>query len=123
MSEQLPAAAPDAPASHPIHLVVTDDLSRNRLTVFFRAILVIPHVIWVLIWGIAVWLAVIVAWVIGIFTGRVPDGLHNFMAGWVRYATHVSAYYYLAADPFPAFSGAAGYPSTSRSPRRRSRAG
>ena len=53
---------------------------------------------------------VIVAWVIGIFTGRVPDGLHNFMAGFVRYATHVSAYYYLAADPFPAFSGAAGYP-------------
>ena len=48
MSEQLPAAAPDAPASHPIHLVVTDDLSRNRLTVFFRAILVIPHLIWVL---------------------------------------------------------------------------
>lgn len=109
MSEQLAAAAPDVP-SHPIHLVITDDLSRNRLTVFFRLILAIPHLIFVAIWAIAAWLAVIVAWVIGIFAGRVPDALHDFMAGFVRYSTHVSAYYYLVADPFPAFGAAAGYP-------------
>ena len=45
MSETLPAL--DAPNPHPIHLVVTDDLERNRLTVFFRLILAIPLFIWV----------------------------------------------------------------------------
>ena len=32
---------------HPVQLVVEDDLQRNRLTVFFRLILAIPHFIWV----------------------------------------------------------------------------
>ena len=110
MSEQLTAFEPDAPAPHPIHLVVTDDLERNRLTVFFRLLLALPHLIWVAIWGIAVFFAVIAAWFVGIFTGRVPDGIHDFIATWVRYATHVNAYFSLAADPFPDFGGAPGYP-------------
>jgi len=110
MSEQLTAFEPDAPARHPIHLVVTDDLQRNRLTVFFRLFLALPHLIWVAMWGIAVFFAVIAAWFVGIFTGRVPDGIHDFIARWVRYATHVNAYFSLAADPFPDFGGAPGYP-------------
>ena len=35
-------AAATVPATHPIRLVVNDDLQRNRLTVFFRLILAIP---------------------------------------------------------------------------------
>jgi uncharacterized protein DUF4389 len=102
MSEQLPVpAVADAPVPHPIHLVVTDDLHRNRLTVFFRLLLAIPH---------AVWFAVLAAWFVGIFTGRVPDGLHGFIASYLRYLTHVYGYVSLAADPFPAFSSSSGYP-------------
>ena len=37
---------------HPIGLIVTDDLRRSRLTVFFRLLLVIPHLIWLTLWGI-----------------------------------------------------------------------
>src|SRR4051812_14022620 len=111
MSEQLPVpAVADAPVPHAIHLVVTDDLHRNRLTVFFRLLLAIPHLILVALWGIAVWFAVIAAWLVGIFTGRVPDGLHGFIASYLRYLTHVYGYVSLAADPFPAFSGSSGYP-------------
>ncbi len=110
MSEQLPIALTDTPGAHPVRLVVTDDLQRSRLTVFFRILLVIPHLIWLAIWGIAVWFAVLAAWVVGIFAGRVPDGLHGFIASYLHYLTHVYAYYAIAADPFPSFSGAAGYP-------------
>jgi hypothetical protein len=109
MSEQLPATSA-VPSGHPIRLVVTDDLQRSRLTVFFRIILVIPHLIWLSLWGIAVAFAVFVAWIVGIFAGRIPDGLHGFIAGYIRYATHVYAYFSIAADPYPTFSGAAGYP-------------
>ena len=110
MSEQLSVLEPDALAPHPIHLVVTDDLQRSRLTVFFRILLVIPHLIWLLFWGIAVWFAVLAAWFVGIFAGRVPAGLHGFIASYLRYLTHVHAYLYIAADPFPGFNGAPGYP-------------
>lgn len=110
MSEQLPAAGGDAPAPHPIRLVVTDDLSRSRLTVFFRLLLFIPLAIWAGLWGIAVCLAVFVAWIVGLFTGRVPDGLHGFLASYTRFYTHISAYIWIAADPYPGFTGQPGYP-------------
>jgi hypothetical protein len=109
MSET-PSVALDAPTPHPIHLVVTDDLQRSRLTVFFRLLLAIPLFIWLAIWGIAAYLAAIVAWFAGLVLGRVPDGLHDFMAAFVRFQTHVSAYFSIAADPYPSFTGTPGYP-------------
>jgi hypothetical protein len=95
---------------HPIGLILTDDLQRSRLTVFFRLLLVIPHVIVLYIWGIVACVAVIVAWLVAIFTGRVPDGLHNFIAQYLRYSTHVLGYLYLLADPWPSFSPSEPYP-------------
>jgi Domain of unknown function (DUF4389) len=98
------------PQHHPIRLVVNDDLRRNRLTVFFRLLLAIPHFIWFLLWGIIALLALIVNWFATLFAGRSPAGLHGFLAAYVRYVTHVSAFVTLAANPFPGFTGAPGYP-------------
>lgn len=95
---------------HPIRLINNDDLQRSRATVFFRLLLALPHFIWLGLWGIAVSIAVVVGWVIGIFTGRLPDPFHDFIAGYARYFTHAYAYLYLLADPFPSFSGSAAYP-------------
>ena len=94
---------------HPIHLVVTDDLRRNRLTVFFRLLLAIPHFIWLVLWGSPT------SWCsssrfAALFTGRVPAGFHDFMARYLRYQTHVIAYIQLAADPYPSFDGSSSYP-------------
>jgi hypothetical protein len=95
---------------HPVRIVVSDDLQRNRLTVFFRLILAIPHFIWATLWAVIAILAGIVNWFATLFAGRSPDGLHNFLATFLRYATHVRAYTLLIADPFPAFTGKPGYP-------------
>lgn len=95
---------------HPVRIVVSDDLQRNRLTVFFRLILAIPHFIWATLWAVIAILAGIVNWFATLFTGRSPDGLHNFLATFLRYATHVRAYTLLIADPFPGFTGKSGYP-------------
>ena len=95
---------------HPIRLVVTDDLQRNRLTVFFRLILAIPHLILVTLWGIVAALAAIANWFATLVRGQSPEGLHNFLATYLRYQTHVYAYVLLLADPFPGFGGKPGYP-------------
>jgi Domain of unknown function (DUF4389) len=98
-------------SGHPVRLDVADDLQRSRLTVFFRLLLTIPHFVWVALWGIAVFFAVIVNWFATLFAGRSPAGLHSFLAAYVRYVTHVSAFVTLAANPFPGFTGAPGtYP-------------
>jgi hypothetical protein len=103
--------AASAPAQHPIRLVVNDDLQRNRLTVFFRLILAIPHFLWATLWGVIAVLALVVNWFATLFAGRSPDGLHNFLATYLRYLTHVRAYAMLVADPFPGFTGTQGtYP-------------
>jgi hypothetical protein len=95
---------------HPIRLVVTDDLVRSRLTVLLRMLLAIPHFLWLALWSIGVFVVVIVAWLAALFTGRVPDALHRFMAAYVRYSTHVTAYFTLTANPFPGFDGSLAYP-------------
>jgi hypothetical protein len=101
--------APQA-ARHPIGLVVTDDLRRNRLTVFFRLLLAIPQLVVLALWGIVVYLAVVVAWFAALFAGQVPGGLHDFIARFLRAWTHLSAYVFLLADPWPPFGGSPGYP-------------
>ena len=98
-------------AQHPIRLVVNDDLQRNRLTVFFRLILAIPHFLWLTLWGVIAVLAWVVNWFATLIMGHSPEGLHNFLATYLRYATHVRAYTLLVADPFPHFTGKLGtYP-------------
>jgi hypothetical protein len=52
-----------------------------------------------------------VNWFATLFAGRSPQGLHTFLATFLRYATHVRAYLLLIADPFPGFTGKQGsYP-------------
>jgi hypothetical protein len=96
---------------HPIGLIVEDDLRRNRLTVFFRFLLAIPQAIWISIWSILAYVVVIIAWFAALFTGRVPAGLHNFLARFLRASAHLTAYVFLLADPWPPFLGEPGsYP-------------
>lgn len=96
---------------HPIRVVVRDDLERSRLTVFFRLLLALPHIVWLVLWSIAAVLVAILSWFIVLFTARLPDGLHGFMSAYLRYGTHVYAFVLLAANPFPGFTGTAGsYP-------------
>jgi hypothetical protein len=109
---------------HPIRLVVEDDLGRSRLTVFFRILLAIPHVVWIVLWGILVFLTAIVSWFVVLVTGRLPNAFHRFLSAYVRYWVHLSAFLYLAANPFPGFVGRAGsYPVDVeiREPARQSR--
>src|SRR3954470_19341979 len=102
--------AVSAPVQHPIRLVVNDDLQRTRLTVFFRLILAIPLVVWAFLWAVVAALAYIVNWFATLFMGQSPDGLHNFLATFLRYTTHARAYLLLVADPYPGFTGKPGYP-------------
>jgi hypothetical protein len=99
------------PDRHPVGLIVEDDLERNRLTVFFRLLLAIPQIVVVALWAFVAYLVVIIAWFAALITGRVPDGLHTFLARFLRATTHVNAYVLLLADPWPPFTGEQGtYP-------------
>lgn len=110
-SDPLTAIGPLPVREDPIRLESSDDLRRNRLTVFFRLLLAIPHLIWLTLWGIVAFFAAIGNWFAILFTGVAPGGLHRFLASYVRYLLHVGAYVYLVGNPFPGFTGERGsYP-------------
>ena len=97
-------------SEHPVRLLLSDDLQRDRLTVFFRFLLAIPHFIWLALWGIVVLLAAVVNWVAALILGRAPAALHRFLAAYVKYVTQFYGYYHLVANPYPSFTGRATYP-------------
>jgi uncharacterized protein DUF4389 len=95
----------------PIRVTVADDLGRSRLTVFFRLLLAMPHLVWLILWGIAVFFALIANWFATLFTGTPPRRLHDFLSAYVRYQTHLFAFLQVVANPFPGFAGRPGtYP-------------
>jgi hypothetical protein len=97
--------------SHPVRVVVTDELRRARLLVFFRLALTIPHIVWFLLWTIPAVLAVIAGWVAALVTGRLPLPLHRFLAAYTRYGAHWYAFATVVGGPFPGFVGKQGsYP-------------
>ena len=110
MSSSLPDVPADEPPLHPIRLVVTDDLQRNRLTVLLRLLLALPHLVWLSIWGIAAVVVAVAGWFATLVAGRLPEGVHSFLGSYVAYTTHVYAYVGIAADPYPSFTGVRGYP-------------
>jgi hypothetical protein len=104
-----PAALP--PERPSVQIRIEDDLGRSRLTVFFRLLLFLPHLVWLLLWTIGAFFAVLIGWFAALATGRMPGALHRFIAAYLRYSTHVFAYLVLTANPFPGFTGESGsYP-------------
>lgn len=99
-----PFALEDDP-NYPVRLLAEErTTNRRRLTVFFRALLVIPHLVVLAFLGLAQSVALLLAWFAALFTGRVPEGLHSFIAGVLRWGTRVNAYSFLLVDEYPPFS-------------------
>jgi Domain of unknown function (DUF4389) len=78
---------------------------RNRLTTFFRYFVAIPWLIVAYIYGIVAEIVTVIAWFAMVFTGRYPEGLYNFNAGYLRMVTRVNAFEYLLVDEWPPFGG------------------
>jgi len=76
---------------------------RDRLTVGFRLILAIPHLVAVWALGLAWILTTLVAWLAILLTGSYPGGLYRFGVGVLRWNTRVEAYLLLLTDAYPPF--------------------
>jgi uncharacterized protein DUF4389 len=85
---------------------------RNRLTTLFRYLVSIPWLIVVGIYGFAAEICAVIAWFSIVFTGRYPEGLYDFNAGFLRMSSRTSAFQYLLTDEYPPFNGeeASNYP-------------
>ena len=93
--------------SYPVTFEADYAEQRNRLTTFFRLILMIPVAIVLYVFGIVAYIAIVIAWFAIVLTGRYPAGLYKFVADFNRFLARATAYAVLLTDVYPPFNGAA----------------
>lgn len=102
LRDEYPPFGDDA---YPAELMIRRPVApRDRLSVAFRLILVLPQL--VVLWAVSVAWAVttVVAWFAILFTGSYPAALYDFAVGALRWNIRVEAYLLLLHDQYPPFS-------------------
>jgi hypothetical protein len=90
---------------YPAALVVAEPTEpRDRLTVFFRLILALPHLLLLAVISFFWALATAVAWILILITGRYPETLYGFALGALAWSARVEAYMLLLTDAYPPFT-------------------
>jgi hypothetical protein len=85
-----------------------DKLSRGLLLlrIFFGWLYVlIPHGFILFFRAIATGFVIFIAWWIVLITAKYPKGLHDFVAGTLRWSTRVGLYMGFMTDTYPPFTG------------------
>jgi len=77
---------------------------RNRVSVLFRIILILPHLLALAVLGIASAVATLVAFFVVLFTGRWPEGMRAFVLNVYRWSLRVQTYFLLLTDEYPPFA-------------------
>ena len=76
---------------------------RSRLTIFFRVLLIIPHMFVIFFLALVMYVVIVIGWFAVIILGRWPSGLNDFLIGFLRWNTRVNAYFFLLTDEYPPF--------------------
>ena len=91
------------PLDWPAQLTVAPATDIARWRVVAHVFMAIPHliVLWLIsaISGVLVWLS----WFIILFTGKLPEGLHNFQALRIRYGNRVTGFMIFLTEEYPPF--------------------
>ena len=84
-----------------------ESISRGMVLVrlFFGIFYVaIPHGFCLYFLALAAFFASFIGWWVVLFTGRQPEGIHNFITGFFRWSTRVEIYMANMTDTYPPFS-------------------
>jgi hypothetical protein len=104
-----PAARAANPTGYPIEVGIDapDQIARWRPLVHW--LLAIPLFIVLYVLRIVAVVCALIGWFAALFTGALPEGLGNFIAGYYRYAWRTYSYAIFLREPYPAFAPQLGY--------------
>jgi hypothetical protein len=96
---------PFGEGAHSAELSLTmPDKPRDRLTVFFRFFLALPHLFLLWLLSLAWAFTTAIAWLVILVTGRYPATLYGFAIGVFAWSVRVEAYVLLLRDEYPPFT-------------------
>jgi hypothetical protein len=93
-----------ASSPYPFGFEADPPAPQSRLTVFFRLILALPHLIIVSILGYAIAVVTLIAWVAILITGKYPQGLLSFAVNVQHWGSRSNGYMYLLTGAYPPFA-------------------
>jgi hypothetical protein len=88
----------------PIHVAVAAAAPQSRLTIFFRPVLGIPHLLVLYVLGLVGEVIAVLGWFAALFTGRLPDFAAGYLCGLLRWQGRVLGYQSLLTSQYPPFS-------------------
>jgi hypothetical protein len=91
------------PGDYPAVLYSARPVARRRVTVVFRAVLVIPQLVVLYFVSLAALAVLVIGWFAVLLAGRWPRGLQSFIVGWMRWTFRVHGYWSLIVDDYPPF--------------------
>ncbi len=89
---------------HPVRITVVRPERQSRLTTLFRYLLAIPALVGAYLLGIAQHAVTFLAWLVILFTGRMPPALQSFIIFTHRFSIRTTAYTLLLVDAYPSFA-------------------
>lgn len=88
-------------AAYPTRVTIDPAAPQRRLTVLFRFLLVIPHVVVLYVLGIVMSVVTITAWFAIVLTGSYPRGMYGFAVNVVRWLARVYGHVFLLTGDLP----------------------
>jgi Domain of unknown function (DUF4389) len=101
LTDQYPPFSLDDDPDYPVRLV-TRQTRLSRAAVFFRVILAIPAYIVAIVASLGLTILSFFGWLIALFTGQLPDSLHEAFAAITRYYLRYLGYMLLVTPEYPA---------------------
>lgn len=104
LRDEYPPFSFDA-GKYPVTFEVDYAAEMQRFAPLYKWLLAIPNLIVLYVVFIVAFILDLVAWFAILFTGKMPEGIHKFVTGAVRWALRQNAYAsYLLTDKYPPFS-------------------
>jgi hypothetical protein len=95
--------------SYPVTAGLNYGIQIARWRVIGNYIMAIPHLIFLYVLLLVANVLTVIAWFAILFTGRIPAGMADFIAGVHRYQWRVLSFAYFLREPYPSFSFPSGY--------------
>jgi hypothetical protein len=99
---------------HPVDITFTTSLKRSRLRLIIKGILLIPHMIWLMLWSIPVSFAMSWMFLCALFAGRTPEKTYQYVLRHFQYQMRIGAWSLMLTEISPPFNGTDPYEDATR---------
>jgi hypothetical protein len=116
---QAASPSPIPPGAYPVAVAFSSPGRIARWRPLVHWLLAIPHLVVLYVLNIVASVLVFVAWIVGVITGRIPDGIQGLIVAALRYSVRVQTYAFFLREEYPPFAFDTDFTDPGTDPRTR----